>query len=353
MEKLAHKSKQPDNCNYLTDVEIFNKIMFEYAKTGKTTKINLLFKKMHLISADPNETTSVTSSSNQISTTQETKPFKTFIIKPNMNSYTAALQSLGFELNSNAKDIYRIKLQVERIIWDMRKANLSLDTLANNLLLSSEQQNYIKSALNLILPNFEFRDHIDFFASSPLLRNLKIRNSTNQNKRNIDNFYPKEMIDKKVIIENFDTQLLFEAKSLTSVPSIVPVDKRNVQFSNVQMKKNNQVLREKILSDFRETLSKNFLKNITNLKSSNNFQNALIYPFLKFMDSSVYVDLLLQEVIKLSQNSIYFSESVRDISLNIGNALETKYLHFIMNKNGDLDKVRRLLLIFLKDLFFY
>ena len=331
---MAHKSKQPNNNDYLTDVEIFNKLMFEYAKIGKTTKINLLFKKMHFISAD--STDLITSDVVPISSQTADQEFKPFKIKPNMDSYAAALQSLGYELKilSTTRNIYRVKLQVERILWDMRKANLSIETLANNLLFSSEQQDCIKNALNLVLPNFEFKDHIDFSASSPLMKNLKIKNSLNQSKRNVNNYYPKEMIDKNLIVKNFDKQISFEAKSLTSVPSIMPTDE-----PSLHEQKYTRELREKILSNFRVAVSRELLKNISILKESDNFQNALIYPFLTFMDHMVYVDLLMQEVIRLSQNSKYFSECTRNISLNLGNTLETKYLHFVMNKNGDVEKV--------------
>jgi hypothetical protein len=307
--------------------------MFEYAKEGKTTKINLLFKKMHLISTDSTDTNTNAIVSKPVQSS--TEPVKKIKIKPNMYSYAAALQSLGCELKTEkTKEISRIKLQVERIIWDMRKANISLDTLADNLHFSSEQQSCIKSALNLVLPNFDFKIFVDLYASSSLMRQLNIKNSKERGERNVNNFYPQEMINKDMMVENFDKQLAFEAKSLTKIPSIIPVDEQSLQEQN-----HVQILREKILNDFRETVSKNFLKNLTFLKKSEAFEDALLHPFLTFMDHTVYVDLLMQEVIRLSQNSKYFSETTRDISLNIGKALETKYMHFVMKKNGDIDKV--------------
>ncbi len=309
--------------------------MFEYAKQGKTTKINLLFKKMHLISNNSTDTNTNAIVSEPVQSSAES--VKKIKIKPNMNSYAAALQSLGYELKTEIgkpREISRIRLQVERIIWDMRKANISLDALADNLHFSSEQQSCIKSALNLVLPNFEFKIFVDLFASSSLMRQLNIKNSKERGERNVNNFYPQEMINKDTMVENFDKQLAFEAKSLTKIPSIMPVDEQSIQEQNYV-----QTLREKILNDFRETVSKNFLKNLSLLKKSEAFEDALLHPFLTFMDHTVYVDLLMQEVIRLSQNSKYFSETTRDISLNIGKALETKYMHFVMKKNGDIDKV--------------
>jgi len=86
---------------YLTDVEIFNKLMFEYAKVGKTSKIYLLFKKMRFVEEKSKQ------------------------ITPNINSYTAALQSIGHQFNNQTfedkKEFSGLKLQVERIIWDIKK----------------------------------------------------------------------------------------------------------------------------------------------------------------------------------------------------------------------------------------
>ena len=149
------------------------------------------------------------------------------------------------------------------------------------------------------------------------------------------------MKEKDLMKRNFDEQLVSEAKSLTRIPSIFPLEAKSPSEQ-----KNIELLRERILSDFSESVSKNLLKSIRVLKTSENFQDALVYPFLTFMDHSVYVDLMMQEVIRLSQNSKFFSENTRDISINIGNALETKYLHYVMNKNGDIKKVRTILFKF-------
>ncbi len=118
-EKSIESSKQLDNDKndkkdisklddpeYLTDVEIFNKLMFEYAKIGKTSKIYLLFKKMR----------SVEEKSKQIT--------------PNINSYTAALQSIGYQFRSkiydDRKESSGLRLQVERIIWDIKKLGVNI-----------------------------------------------------------------------------------------------------------------------------------------------------------------------------------------------------------------------------------
>ncbi len=89
--------------NYcITDVEIYNKLMFTLAKTGQTHRIIRLFNKMKSSSAF-NEP-----------------------IKPNLNSYVAAIQSIGYNLNTNPElDINSARLSIERIIFDIAKAKVN------------------------------------------------------------------------------------------------------------------------------------------------------------------------------------------------------------------------------------
>ncbi len=102
--KAKKEDLTSEDAEYLTDVEIFNKLMFEYAKLGKTSKIYLLFKKMR----------SVEDKSKQIT--------------PNINSYTAALQSIGHQfrnqISDDKKEFSGLKLQVERILWDIKKLDV-------------------------------------------------------------------------------------------------------------------------------------------------------------------------------------------------------------------------------------
>ena len=86
----------------ITDVEIYNKLMFTLAKTGQTHKIIRLFNKMK-------------------SSSSFGEP-----IKPNLNSYVAAIQSIGYNLNTNPDlDINNARLTLERIIFDIGKAKVN------------------------------------------------------------------------------------------------------------------------------------------------------------------------------------------------------------------------------------
>jgi hypothetical protein len=212
----------------------------------------------------------------------------------------------------------------------MKKKKILLDSLATNLSFSSEQQSCIKSALNLVVPKFKFQIIVDEFnKENSLIKPLKTKN-THHKTINDFSYMPPAMLSPSLMIENFDKQIVFEAESLTHVASIMPKAVSSEQISEV---------RAKIIDSFRERVTKDLVKSIQSLRKSSRFSDALIYPFLTFMDPQVYVDLLMQQVIRLAQNSKYFSEPVRDISFNLGNALETKYLHFLMSKNGDIDKV--------------
>jgi hypothetical protein len=84
----------------INDIEIYNRLMFEFAKLGQTNRINLLFKKI------------CTNSANKL--------------RPNLNSYAAALQSLGYEIEHllSEQNLPKIRLKIERILWDIKKSNV-------------------------------------------------------------------------------------------------------------------------------------------------------------------------------------------------------------------------------------
>ena len=119
-------SPNPNNLKdyeYLSDVDIFNRVMFEVAKSGKVSRLYVLFRKMR---------------------TNKGRP-----VMPNLNSYAAVLQAYGYrienqivdeaadrhvmaatggQMNSSrdevAKNLALIRLGVERVVWDIKKANV-------------------------------------------------------------------------------------------------------------------------------------------------------------------------------------------------------------------------------------
>lgn len=96
--------------------------MFEVAKTGKVSRLYVLFRKMR---------------------TNKSRP-----VTPNLNSYAAVLQAFGCRLeneiadeaadqmvveeamdqsaaqNKTNKSIAAIRLGIERVLWDIKKANV-------------------------------------------------------------------------------------------------------------------------------------------------------------------------------------------------------------------------------------
>jgi pentatricopeptide repeat protein len=87
---------------YIEDVEIYNKLMFSLAKNGQTSKIIRLFDKMRSL---------------KNSTEQS--------LKPNLNSYVAAIQSIGHNLSNDKKlSVDKAHLILIRIMNDLRKSNV-------------------------------------------------------------------------------------------------------------------------------------------------------------------------------------------------------------------------------------
>jgi len=103
-----------------------------------------------------------------------------------------------------------------------------LETLSTSLYYSSEQQKQITLAINLIVPEFDFKDCDDLSRENVLIKSLKLK--TNVDKQilaNIeDTVYPSELIDKSSIMTNFDKQIAQEQNLVVEVPSVIPSNEK-------------------------------------------------------------------------------------------------------------------------------
>ena len=81
----------------INNVEILNKLMFAKAHQGKTYDITRLFKYMALSNG---------------------------LLKPNLNSFTAALQSIGYEMTCEKSSTFANNVRVQRILADMSKSQV-------------------------------------------------------------------------------------------------------------------------------------------------------------------------------------------------------------------------------------
>lgn len=101
IEPLNDQSKSKEhNYEFISDVEIFNRLMFELAKYGKTNQITEIFRKMR------------------------TNPDPAKQLRPNLNSFIAVIQSIGYELN-NSSDDKKHRLTLERVLYDIKKSNVN------------------------------------------------------------------------------------------------------------------------------------------------------------------------------------------------------------------------------------
>ncbi|CAF0962023.1 unnamed protein product [Brachionus calyciflorus] len=315
LNKLMSESNDKKPYEFISDIEIYNRLMFELAKKGKTSQITYLFKKMR------------------------TQDDATRQIKPNLNTFIAVIQSIGHNIEhpGTSKKLKDLKLTLERVLFDIQKSNFSLDDIASSISYSSEQQFYIKKALNSLIPSFEFKHMPISSSNNPLLAGLK---EPFDAKIMVDKetYYPTEMVSKTKIYENFEHQLKEEQNLMIEVPSI-----RSLSQSEKKQNQKNENLKNIFLKIFREDITKAFYKNLNFLKtSSNNPNTEFLYPFLTAMEPRVYIDILIQQIIKLSQNSEYFSASLNVYALELGSILETKYHENLMVKNNDIDKIKLL-----------
>lgn len=104
LNKLTENANRPEY-EFITDIEVFNRLMFELAKHGRTNQITNLFRRMR--------------------TCEDSKKQ----IKPNLNSYAAVIQSIGAQLDKSNLDrkFDELRLTLERVLFDIQKSTVIIN----------------------------------------------------------------------------------------------------------------------------------------------------------------------------------------------------------------------------------
>lgn len=101
LTNLIENEKNSEH-EFITDVEVFNRLMFQLAQHGRTNQITNLFRTMR-------------------TSTDEKKQ-----LKPNLNTYAAVIQSIGVQLEKNnlERKTNELRLTLERVLFDIQKSNV-------------------------------------------------------------------------------------------------------------------------------------------------------------------------------------------------------------------------------------
>lgn len=178
----------------ITDITIYNRLMFELAKQGRTSRIIQLFKTMR--SFDDNLV-----AANKIK-----------VLEPNLYSYAAVFQSLGFELLRLHVNPVRVKLSVQRVFYDMQKSSLDVKDLADSFrVFTYKQREEITAAVRLVVKDFEFKSFNKEISTSPIVG----KNETELLNR--DKSYYSQNIDRSYLLECFNNQIESEKQVLVEV----------------------------------------------------------------------------------------------------------------------------------------
>ncbi len=320
------KKKRLEPYEYISDVRVYNRLLAEFAKTGKTSRVTYLFKAMRLCASEK-------------------------AVQPNLSSYAAVLQSLGYELTEKSStkttapaSKARLRLLVERVLHDMHKAELSESALSEAKIDYKQAEN-IEAAVRLILPEFrcKIKDPSEVRSNNPLTSDLD--KLTSLKSPEDKHFTPS--LDKKYLLASFEKQLELEkniliqvhlsrsccsGKAKTSFFDFVLCNKvPSVQKFTDEKKNtlaNREKMRVKLLADFRENVTKHFLKSLAYLEESKRGDDAYLVPFLTVMEKSDYIEILLKHVVKLAQLSQYYSPTVAFFANDLGKSIESKYHEF-------------------------
>ncbi|XP_043493489.1 DNA-directed RNA polymerase, mitochondrial isoform X2 [Polistes fuscatus] len=245
-------------------------------------------------------------------------------ITPDPQTYAAVFELIGKMTNNNHKaDLFQ-KMQSNMI-----NNGISFHDIFNKSKFKLNQVENILKAIQLFKPNYQpeyIRPEMSYNCN--LLKDIDKLNS----RKNL----VEGVLSLEQLRNSLKMQIEQENKYLLSVQSV----------ENLHSVDNNKLLHYKkkltdLESSWKETALKAFERNLKYLEQKEvdlRPPKFALYPFLKVLPKEKYVDIILQEIRNLSQNSQSYSLTVPLLSVKLGHLVFREYEIFMKKKNGILDK---------------
>uniref|UniRef100_A0A3Q3N908 DNA-directed RNA polymerase n=1 Tax=Mastacembelus armatus TaxID=205130 RepID=A0A3Q3N908_9TELE len=223
-------------------------------------------------------------------------------LKPNLESYCAALESMGRNHNCSPRVIARCLRQME-------EDNLSVDDLFSQCVFRQDERDMVLKAVRIVQP--EYQPKVTLTASqcsTSLIQDFYTQRA--------DHHYPKLDFTQEELQERFKRQLSMEQACTVTIDSV-----EAAKTVTENMAKMRELLTEQrarwqkiLLQALRE--SKMILAK-TNTKD----YRLNLYPYLCLLEDREYVDIMLQSVANLPPSG----ESLKILARDLGNRVYTKY----------------------------
>ncbi|XP_075062200.1 DNA-directed RNA polymerase, mitochondrial [Mixophyes fleayi] len=253
----------------LLNTSMYNLLMRSFAKRASLAEIGSLF--MMLEEAD---------------------------LKPNLESYAAALESMG-RSDTNRKTI-------ERCLNQMEEHQMSIDQLFQHFTFVEDERDMVLKAIHCVRPDFKLPPRVQVVCNTPLVN--EFYNNEPQTS------YPKMDFTESYLQEKFEEQLKFEScetVTINSVEAIKPVTKERIKARAVlaDLRSGWKKALHSALSDSKKHLS----------EISKKSRKVNLYPYLCLLEDEQYVDIMLQSLSKIPPAGDSFLLLSRDLGMKIYN----------------------------------
>ncbi|XP_051893602.1 DNA-directed RNA polymerase, mitochondrial [Pristis pectinata] len=238
-------------------------------------------------------------------------------LKPNLDSYVAALECMGRMENCTAHVI-------ERCIQQLEENGFRIQDMFKTSVFHKDEREMVMKAIHVVNPNFQlFSEPEAQVCQSPLVSHFYSEVGPIK--------YPKLDLCFTELKERFDRQLKKEQANTIAIDSVEVTKPITEKMKRMR----------KRLADLRAKWQKSLLRAFRECKfhlagDGNCPWKMNLYPYLCLLDDKEYVDIMLQCIPSIPPNG----EALVIIGKELGNRVYNKYSVRKKIKNEMVDKIR-------------
>uniref|UniRef100_A0A8C8A189 DNA-directed RNA polymerase n=1 Tax=Oryzias sinensis TaxID=183150 RepID=A0A8C8A189_9TELE len=223
-------------------------------------------------------------------------------LKPNLGSYSAALECMGRNPNCSPKAISRCLNQME-------EDGLTLDDLFSDCVFRRDEKDMLLKAIRAVEPGYEPRPHpLTDECPSPLVHHFYTQREQHS--------YPKLALSQEELLERFQQQLSVERACTVTIDSV-----ETAKPVTENMRKMRELLAEQ-RTHWEKILHQALRESKLILANTNTRDYRLnLYPYLCLLEDGEYVDIMIQGVANMPPSG----ESLKVLARDLGHRVYTKY----------------------------
>ncbi|XP_037530208.1 DNA-directed RNA polymerase, mitochondrial [Nematolebias whitei] len=235
-------------------------------------------------------------------------------LKPNLGSYSAALECMG-------RNPYCSPNVISRCLNQMKEDGLSVDDLFSQCVFQQDERDLLLKAIRNVMPDYQPSLNLQTTqCHSPLVQDFYTQRENHS--------YPKLDFTQEDLQGRFKRQLSVEEACTITIDSVEAVK----PITNTMAKM--RVLLAEQQAQWRKVLLQALVESkMTLAKTSGSKLN--LYPYLCLLEDMEYIDIMIQSVSNLPP----CGQSLRVVAKDIGNRVYTKYCIHQKHQNQTVEKL--------------